>query len=198
MTARKWKSPTSQKVGVLWVRLVEYDIWYSLIRRCKIGAKNTELIRAYTGCTFTPEWESYDNFLLWARQQVGFLSRDEQGHSYPLDKDILCKGNRVYCPDFCVFVPREVNCFFNIRPRDRGNLPCGVNLLKRNQKFVPRISGGMGKVKHLGVFGTPEEAFLVYKLTKESKAKQLAIKYTGLVDPRVIAALNNYEVNIDD
>lgn len=198
MTARKWSTPTSQKIGDKWVRLVEYDMWYSLTRRCKIGNIETVTPKAYTGCTHAPEWGSYDTFLMWAKQQVGYLSRDEQGHSYPLDKDILCKGNRTYCPDFCIFVPREVNCFFNIRPRGRGSLPCGVNLLKRSLKFVPRISGGKGKVTHLGVFDTPEEAFCAYKIAKELKAKQLAIKYAGLVDPRVIDALNNFQVNIDD
>lgn len=37
-----------------------------------------------------------------------------------LDKDILNKGNKVYCPENCIFVPRRINNLFTKSNRVRG------------------------------------------------------------------------------
>ena len=60
----------------------------------------------------------------------------------------------------------------------------------------------MGKRKriHLGYFNSPQEAFAVYKLAKESYIKEVAQKYydNGEITKRVYDALMNFTVNIDD
>lgn len=195
---RKWLMPTHQYIEGRRVNLVEYDTWHSIMRRCRIGAKDLKVVSAYSGCSYSLEWGSYDVYLDWARVQVGYLLKDSKGHAYTLDKDILCEGNRLYCPELCVFVPREVNNFFILRPRERGNYPVGVYRIKESLKYIAHCRTESGSRRYLGVFNTPELAFQAYKIAKEGYAKQLAIKYTGLVDPRVIAALNNYKVDIDD
>ena len=45
---------------------------------------------------------------------------------------------------------------------------------------------------------TPEQAFLAYKIAKESYIKEVAEKWRDQIDPRVYNTLMNYEVNIDD
>ena len=45
---------------------------------------------------------------------------------WELDKDILVKGNKIYSPDTCCFVPKEVNTVFTKRQSKRGDYPIGV------------------------------------------------------------------------
>jgi hypothetical protein len=55
-----------------------------------------------------------------------------------------------------------------------------------------------GKLKHLGRFNTPEEAFQVYRTAKEAQIKVVAEKWKDQLDDRVYHALINYTVDIDD
>lgn len=195
---KKWLNPTETQDGSKYgKKLPEYAQWNSMKERCRVGGGCQEKIPSYIGCTYVSEWASYDVWVEWARQQVGFLNTDDKGKIWQQDKDILFKGNKVYSPDTCVFVPKEVNTFHTLRSRFRGEYPCGVSFKENNFKYSAKIvRGGCGK--HLGIFDTPEAAFLAYKAAKEAYAKQLAVKYTGLVDSRVVDALNNFTVNIED
>lgn len=196
---KKWVNDTGEyQDGKRIGETIEYRQWGCMLRRCRVGGYDQVKFPTYIGCTHYPEWESYDLWLEWAGQQVGFLNKDEKGNPWQIDKDILFKGNKYYSPETCVFVPPEVNAFLLTRKSCRGELPVGVYFKKSHQLFIAQISTGLNQKKHLGLFTTPTEAFAAYKVAKESYAKVLAIKYTGLVDPRVIDALNNFTVNIDD
>lgn len=197
MVNRKWINETGlhengKRIG----QLDEYLQWNSMRGRCSPVQRRAP---CYIDCTCHTEWESYDVYIEWARQQIGFLNRDDKGRLWQLDKDILLKGNKVYSARVCVFVPSELNKFVLKNEKIRGVCPLGVCWVEQRQKYRANIKmHGLRGNKHLGYFDTPTEAFQAYKVAKESYAKQLAIKYTGLVDPRVIDALNNFTVNIDD
>ena len=81
----------------------------------------------------------------------------------------------------------------------RGDLPIGVQYLKRNDKYVAHC-GGKANPNYLGLYSTPEEAFLVYKQFKEKQIKALAkSEYEkGTIIKKCYDALMNYEVEIDD
>lgn len=134
------------------------------------------------------EWKLFSEFRKW------FDNHYIEGWS--LDKDILVKGNKVYGPKTCCFVPNEINTFFTKRQNDRGKFVIGV-VNKRNNKYISSISIN-GHIKHLGCFETEEEAFDAYKEAKEGQAKKLADKYKTQLDPRVYEALYNYNVAITD
>ena len=51
-----------------------------------------------------------------------------------MDKDILVKGNKVYSPDTCRFVPQYINSLLTNAAAIRGELPCGVVALKPSSK----------------------------------------------------------------
>ena len=106
------------------------------------------------------------------------------------------KGNRVYSPETCCFVPNEINCLFIRNKRIRGELPIGVN--KSGKRFSARLSKGLDNRVFLGSFKTETEAFLSYKKAKEMYLKELAEKWKGKIDDRAYDVLMNYEVNIDD
>ena len=173
----------------------EYKTWKSMLRRCyskEVGWNVDRKTASYLGCVVSENFKNFQYFAEWCQHQVGF---DLFGYS--LDKDILFKGNREYHEDKCVFVPQEMNNFPLTCKFVRGDCPVGVTFDKRLCKYAAKIHFD-GAHRHLGVYKTSEEAFNAYKTAKESQAKQLAIKYKGLVDERVIESLNNYTVEITD
>ena len=116
---------------------------------------------------------------------------------WELDKDILQKGNKLYSKDTCCFVPHEINMLLTKRDNARGEYPIGVCFHKASGKFMAYLTIN-GKMKFLGRFTTPEEAFQAYKLAKEAYIKAVAEKWKHLLDNRVFQALMVYEVAIDD
>lgn len=112
---------------------------------------------------------------------------------FELDKDILVKGNKVYSPETCCFVPKEVNSFFTRCNKARGEYPVGV--VKSNNKFRARIGANR---KSLGTFNTPEEAFNAYIVAKKEGAKILAKKYKNNLLKKCYQAIINYKIEIND
>ena len=114
---------------------------------------------------------------------------------FALDKDILLKGNKIYSPETCCFVPQEINNLFIKRLRGRGKYPIGVSLNKG--KYFSEISCGNTRIS-LGYFDTPQEAFQAYKTAKEAYIKEVADKWRGQITEQVYEAMYNYKVEIDD
>ena len=76
-----------------------------------------------------------------------------------LDKDILFKGNKVYSPETCCFVPHAVNTLFLNGKKNRGDFPLGVHFDKSKGKYRAEMSF-MGRQIKLGTFDTAESAFV--------------------------------------
>lgn len=167
-----------------------YNCWSAMIRRCY--DKNIQLKHSsYIGCTVDERWHNFQVFAEWYYQNYNAEYMDK----WQLDKDILSKGNRIYSPETCAFVPREINGLFVKNNKSRGKYPIGVN--KRNKKYCVRVAKNEVRV-YLGVFDTPEEAFLAYKPAKEEEIKRIADKWRGKISERVYKALLNYTVEITD
>lgn len=114
-----------------------------------------------------------------------------------LDKDILLKGNKVYCPELCVFVPRQVNLLLVSCNNSRGAYPLGVSYNKKAAKFVAQLRCN-GRVEYLGLFPSPEAAFAAYKVAKEAEIKRVVNLHIDSLDSRVSTALMGYNVDIND
>lgn len=169
----------------------EYSLWKNMIKRAySTHYKSTK--PTYGEVSVCEEWLQADNFLDWCQDQVGFGCEDFQ-----LDKDILAKGNKIYCPDLCVFVPRKINMQLCKSDAIRGEYPVGVCLVKRSGRFKAEYHLN-GKGYYVGMFSTPEAAFAAYKVAKECCIKSMADKYRSVIDPRCYEALYNYKVEITD
>ena len=167
-----------------------YVKWNEMLRRCyslSFRLKNT----SYTGCSVCAEWLTFSNFKQW------FDKNYIKG--YQLDKDILVKGNKVYSPDTCCFVPQEINNILTKNNKHRGNFPIGVSKYTNKNGFVASLRI-KSKTVYLGYYKTPKEAFAVYKKSKETYIKELANEYKEkrLISDIVYNALMRYEVSIND
>jgi hypothetical protein len=173
-----------QKLKSVW-RCPFYNTWVSMLERCyseKFHIKQP----TYIGCSVFEEWLTFSNFKRWMQTQ------DWEGKQ--LDKDLLFKGNKIYSPDTCIFVSKEVNSFLTERGACRGKYPIGVSYKKKSEwmvnelskPYVAQVSDGTGKTTYLGIFATPEEAHQVWLKAKIELAKELAAEQT---DPRVAKAI---------
>lgn len=160
--------------------------WDGLVNRCNPKSVQNSRVGAYIGCT--NGFLDFQHFCEWIQTQTGYGN-----DSWELDKDIISSADKSYSPEHCCLVPHELNAFFIQRKFKGKNLPTGVTFHKASGKYAPGIWVD-GKRKHIGVYATPAEAHIAYKLAKKTRAKELARKWEGIVDGRVIAALLNYEV----
>lgn len=173
-----------------------YVVWSNMLKRC-YDLSSTKSRPTYKDCIVSDNFKYLENFKEWCNNQVGFGLKDENGKSFALDKDILVKGNKVYSPETCCFVPPEINSLILKRCNDRGFCKIGVSLHKQSGKYKATLNV-FGCNVYLGVFNTEQEAFLVYKKAKESHIKTLALKWKSSIDKRVFEKLMNYEVSDDD
>lgn len=172
--------------------LETYRKWEAMLDRVYGRGCKSDETNPYYSVSVSEDFRWYKDFKYWCTTQVGFSNQ-----GWALDKDILVKGNKLYSPDTCCFVPVELNSLLVNSRATRGEFPVGVHFDKSRNKFQAYIRKD-GKRKHLGRFSTPEEAFQVYKQSKEDYIKEVAEKYKDQIDPRVYEALMKYEVNIDD
>lgn len=171
------------------VQDVAYMSWKTMLGRC-YGKKN--IGTKYEKCTVCDDWLYFSNFKRW------FDENHVDG--YHLDKDILVKGNTVYSPQLCCFVPPEINTLITKHDATRGDLPIGVSFKKGRGKHYRAVLRKNIKYVHLGVFDTPIQAFVAYKQAKERYVKKVAQEYynKGLIKENVYNALMNYKVEITD
>lgn len=168
-----------------------YNYWNSMLRRC-YSECFLSLNPAYRGCTVCPEWHTLSNFKKWFENPINAYQ-----DGYALDKDILIKGNKVYSPDTCCFVPPYINTLLTNCKSKRGVYPIGVS--KAGNGYSAQISYNKNK-GYIGYFATPDEAFNAYKEAKESYIKEVAQEYynEGKINKRVYDALMNWEIEITD
>lgn len=160
--------------------------WYNFLKRC-YDPKEHLRRGSYIGCSSCEEWKRFSNFKEWYDKHYV--------EGWYLDKDILVKGNKVYSPETCCFVPNEVNLLVVNAKRARGKYPIGV--CKKGRRYASSVCRGK-ESRHLGYFDTPEEAFYAYKDAKEAYIKEVADKWKDQLEPRVYEAMYNYKVEITD
>ena len=169
-----------------------YAIWSQMLSRCYDPKIHTKF-PTYINCTVCNEWHNFQNFA--ERYEENYYTVDKE--KMCLDKDILVKGNKIYSPDTCIFVPEKINILFVKSDAKRGNFPIGIYYNKRCKKYVAQCKI-YGKEIHLGYYNTPEEAFQAYKQCKEEYIKKIADKYINFIPEKLYNAMISYEINYND
>lgn len=175
-----------------------YDVWCHMLNRC-YNPKYHEKKPTYKDCEVCEEWLNFQNFSEW------FIDNyyEIEGQRMDLDKDILNKGNKIYSPKNCIFVPERINTLFTKRDKLRGEYAIGVSYYKYNRNFLVRCNiynfeENKSKGIHLGYYDTPQQAFEVYKQFKEQHIKEVAEYYKGKIPKKLYDAMYRYEVDIND
>lgn len=182
----KYKSKINNKITEY------YTDWHSMMVRC-YSKKCYRNYNSYENCIVCEEWHNFQEFAKWWHNNYYEI----EGETICLDKDILCKGNKIYSPDTCIFVPKRINTLFVKRDNDRGDYPIGVCYLKDRDKYEAYCSTLEG-IKYIGLYNTPQEAFQAYKTFKEAYIKQVADEYKGRIPDKLYNAMYAWTVEIDD
>ena len=170
----------------------QYRLWKDMIQR-GYDVKTKSARPTYKDVTCCDEWLSFANFVCWVNKEVGYSGKPD---GYQLDKDLILRGNKHYSPEACSLVPRAVNALLNSNGNSRGRYPVGVHFDVKHDGFAAGLRCG-GVRKNIGLFATPEEAFLAYKIAKEAHIKVVALQHKDILKPAVFESLMGWEINID-
>lgn len=168
-------------IGKYGVKDKSYQVWFDMLKRC-YSENIQRLATTYIGCTVIYNWHNYQNFAKW------YEKRYFKGCQ--IDKDILFHGNKIYSPETCILVPREINSFF-IKPIKK--LPLGV--AKHNNGYTPSL-------RPLKTVYTIKEALDIFWNRKYKKLIELIAKYPEyknvLIDKFELYFLSNYNYKIEN
>ena len=161
-----------------------YSTWQNTLMRAYCQKYHAQF-PTYIGVTVCEEWHSFMAFRAWMMTQ-GWEGKQ-------LDKDIIVPGNKVYSPATCVFVSSQINSLLLDCAAARGKWPIGVSWDKHAEKFIAKIREN-GRLRHLGLFTTPEAAHRAYNKEKVRIVRTAARECD---DPRVSAGLLRHSYRIE-
>lgn len=164
----------------------EYSVWLSMLTRC-YNERFLISNKTYINCEVCDEWLDFQNFAKWFTQNYV--------EGYQLDKDILIKGNKIYSPETCCFIPQEINLLLGNHKKARGVYPIGVT--KQRNKFSVHLKIKSTQI-HCGNFDTVDQAFICYKVLKENDIKARAEEFKSKISDDVYNALINYTIEKED
>lgn len=170
-----------------------FSLWTSMLKRT-YDSSFQKRRPTYKDVTVCEEWHNFQNFAEWCYSQKFFNAKDSKCNYYQLDKDLMIKGSKVYSPETCCFIPPLFNGLIRPKPNSTNDYPIGVRSHRETGKFVARVKL-FDNYKYLGLFDTPEEAFLAYKDSKEAYIKEMTNKWKDQIDVRVYEALMNWEIS---
>lgn len=173
-----------------------YKCWYKMMKRCYDPYfLNKDRNVTYINCFVCEEWHNFQNFAKWYEDNY----YEVEGEKMELDKDILVKGNKIYSPNTCIFVPVAINKLFNRHKGGRGRYPIGVSYNKYNESLYVYCHKD-SRQEYLGCFSLnkPFQAFYTYKVFKEKVIKQVADEYKNSIPQKLYEAMHKYEVEIND
>ena len=142
------------------------EVWGDMIKRC-YDKKELKRRPSYMGVEVCDEWLCYANFKKWYNENVYEI----EGERIHLDKDILIKGNKIYSPETCIFVPQRINILFR---EFENKFPTLEE--RSNGTFAIRIRMN-GISKRISGFETKEKAWGYYLKEKKQIIKNIAEEY---------------------
>lgn len=152
-----------------------YIKWSSMLYRCYMPSSARNKIN-YADVTVCEDWLKFSEFEAW--------SKTNYVEGLHLDKDILLQGNKVYSPETCAYVPRDINNLLLKRERGRGEYPLGVSKMTksakmvndRNNPFIAKIVEN-ANTKNLGYFINPYDAHKAWQWEKANQIEKAVAWY---------------------
>lgn len=151
-------------------------IWGLMIRRCSEGYAKV-----------CDEWKNYINFKEWYFENIYGTKQFKM----QLDKDLFSKGQKIYSPETCCFLPQSLNTLLASCTSRNEFLP-GVQIT-RNKTFKAKAVRNITSIEK--VFKTEDEAFQFYKHEKEENIRISTEAYSFLLPRKIYMALMGYEIS---
>ena len=155
-----------------------YDRWIQVLKRT-LSAKVKERRTCYTDAEICDRWQKASEFKAWIETQIW----EEPGRpdKLQLDKDILIPGNKLYSPETCAFVPRELNCVLIVIDNALG-VPGVLQRFYKSgrERFVATITTRDVR-KDVGSYRTLIEAHAAWQLAKIERLEFELNEYRNLV-----------------
>jgi len=166
-----------------------YHVWRGMLRRCY---QDTGESKTYFGIVKVCEsWFSFEEYEKWYNENYI--------EGYEVDKDFTSPLSRIYSPKTGGFIPNKINAIMGKKKyntiRIHKDLPVGVSYHIRDKKYTSQCWDGK-KLQHFGYHENPEDAFLAYKVFKESIIKSIAKEYykDNKISKEIYENLINYIV----
>ena len=164
-----------------------YSTWHDMIRR-GYSQRCKEKYPTYQNVAVCEEWLLFSNFRnWWVENNV---------RNWQLEKDILIKGNLIYSPEACAYVPNYLNTLLIDCAAARGDYPLGACYQTKSKINPYRGSCRVGgKQKYLGYFPNPQEAHRAWQIFKIKVIKDSITRYTeeanhlGVFNQHIVTAL---------
>ena len=160
-----------------------YTVWQSMLSRAynpKYHAKQP----TYIDATVCEKWHNFQNFAKW------FYGESNYQDGWHLDKDLLSGTSKIYSPETCVFLPRELNNFLRPEYTNSTSGYAGAYYNKPTNKYVSSIVDiDTGKSKHLGLFKTAVEAHNVHLEARVVQANKWKLRLHGLIPDSITSKI---------
>lgn len=166
-----------------------YINWSSMLTRCY--SEKYIKRRNYERCSVCSDWLNFQTFAKWHELNYYSVAND----TVELDKDIIKKGNDVYSPETCIYVPHKLNTIICNRHNNRGEYPVGI--CKQKDKYIVSCNIA-GNQTYIGSYEIIEDAFAAYKDTKEREIRRAAEAYRNIIPDYIIDHILAYRVEITD
>lgn len=166
-----------------------YQSWLGMIARC-YSEKNLQNSPSYRGCTVCAEWLEFQNFAEWFG--INYIE------GFAIDKDVIKPGNRVYCPEYCDFVPTAINTMLThaSRKHTRYDLPPGVSFCTFTNRYIVVMSFD-GKSRTVGRYDDPIAARAAFIKQKKINVVRAANKWRSQLTERMYQALLVFPVEME-
>lgn len=165
----------------------EHRAWAHMIRRV-YDDKLHELRPWYKGMEVCEEWHDFQVFAEW------YTSHRNYGLGFELDKDILSGRDKIYSPETCMLLPKEINASLIVKPTPKGKkLPTGVTRTKNKvvNRYRVRVRGLLPNELYCYA-NTVEEAAVKSLEAKDIRLMQLVERYKNYLDDCEIEAILNF------
>ena len=160
--------------------------YWNMINRC-YSEEYQETNPKYKDCAVCDDWrKDMYKFYDWARNR--FYRVDEE--QIDLDKDILVKGNKIYSPSTCIFVPHSINVIFS-------NLTKNPIYHPKNDEYSISMQVE-GKNVKIGTFKTETEAKLAYIEHKLAYIQAKAELYKDKIPQELYEAMMSRNIELED
>ncbi len=153
-----------------------YTVWKDMNVRCY---QKRDIYETYKDCEVCEEWLNYQNFAKWFE--------DNYIEGWCLDKDILIKDNKLYSPNTCCFVPKEINNLFKPFHKHKNNLPKGV--FKIHKKYYVYVVKN-GKSKYYGKYDNIEKATIIATNERMSHIKETVNNFKNKLSTELFNSIN--------